>query len=459
MSPLHRPEGTGENDPVLSQFAYTYDVANQLTSYTGPEGTLDYEYDHTGQLLSVSGARSESYSFDVNGNRTMSGYETAAGNRLTTDGAYDYTYDNEGNMVSKTRISDGQVTEYTWDYRNRLTRIVVKDAQENVVKEAQYTYDVFDRRIGVWEDADGAGSGAATQRWTAYDGPNPWADFDENGSLTNRYLYGPGIDELWARIGNGEVDWYLTDYLGSVRQVVASDATVLDDIDYDSFGQIVTETHPENGDRFKYTGREYDAVFEQYYYRDRYYGADIGRFSSEDPLGFAAGDPNWYRYVGNSPTNLIDPTGLWGLGWIATADIEGGFIFSGGLTGFFGMGIFGGGPNGGWGPGFIRGGGAFATAGGLGKMCPKPPKGAIQGATAIGGYAGFGFGPFITNATSPADLKGPMTNFNLNAGVIISASLTVSIDPDSGIWMTSLTFGPGVGASLSWTPTYTWTTP
>src|SRR5208283_5277438 len=36
----------------------------------------------------------------------------------------------------------------------------------------------------------------------------------------------------------------------------------------------------------------------------------IGRWTSEDPLGFAAGDTNLYRYVGNGPTDGTDPTGL-----------------------------------------------------------------------------------------------------------------------------------------------------
>ncbi|MFM7738667.1 MAG: hypothetical protein ACKO9H_04625, partial [Planctomycetota bacterium] len=31
---------------------------------------------------------------------------------------------------------------------------------------------------------------------------------------------------------------------------------------------------------------------------------------SEDPLGFAAGDTNLSRYVGNSATNAVDPSGL-----------------------------------------------------------------------------------------------------------------------------------------------------
>jgi len=35
-----------------------------------------------------------------------------------------------------------------------------------------------------------------------------------------------------------------------------------------------------------------------------------GRFLQEDPEGFAAGDANLYRYVGNGPTNATDPSGL-----------------------------------------------------------------------------------------------------------------------------------------------------
>jgi RHS repeat-associated protein len=261
--------------------------------------------------LEVTGARTEDYSYDENGKRTMTGYVTGDLNQLLSDGTYDYTYDLEGNLLTKTRISDGEVTEYTWDYRQRLVHVVVKEADEDIIKEVWYTYDVFDRRIGVVEDADGAGQDPATERWTAYDGDNAWADFDDTGSLTTRYLYGPAIDQIFARIGeSGDVDWYLTDHLGSVRQIVQTDSTILDEIDYDSFGQILNETSPANGDRFKYTAREWDAILGQYYYRARYYGPDTGRFFSEDPSRYAAGDTNLYRYVGNSPSNYIDPEGL-----------------------------------------------------------------------------------------------------------------------------------------------------
>ena len=56
---------------------------------------------------------------------------------------------------------------------------------------------------------------------------------------------------------------------------------------------------------------------------------------SEDPIGFAAGDANLYRYVGNSPTNFVDPSGLvcegaaWGTAIGGTIGGIGGWIICG----------------------------------------------------------------------------------------------------------------------------------
>ena len=46
----------------------------------------------------------------------------------------------------------------------------------------------------------------------------------------------------------------------------------------------------------------------------RWYDPATGRWMSQDPLGFDAGDSNLYRYVANKPTNATDSSGLDSMG-------------------------------------------------------------------------------------------------------------------------------------------------
>jgi RHS repeat-associated protein len=48
---------------------------------------------------------------------------------------------------------------------------------------------------------------------------------------------------------------------------------------------------------------------DDYYIRARHYLAQLGRFVARDPIGFEAGGASLYRYVGNGPTNAMDPSG------------------------------------------------------------------------------------------------------------------------------------------------------
>ena len=54
---------------------------------------------------------------------------------------------------------------------------------------------------------------------------------------------------------------------------------------------------------------EYDSTTGLYYDHARYYDSVVGRFVSQDPEGFAAGDTDLYRYVGDAPTEGVDTTG------------------------------------------------------------------------------------------------------------------------------------------------------
>ncbi|MCP4361915.1 MAG: RHS repeat-associated core domain-containing protein [Chloroflexi bacterium] len=63
------------------------------------------------------------------------------------------------------------------------------------------------------------------------------------------------------------------------------------------------------GNPYLFTGRRYDPESGNYYYRARIYSPALGRFLSTDPMGYAAGDANLYRYTFNNPTNFTDPSG------------------------------------------------------------------------------------------------------------------------------------------------------
>ncbi len=304
-------DNVSSNVGTMSQFTYAYDKASQVVGYTGPEGGRAYAYDNNGELTSVTNTGTstvlESFTYDATGNRTSAdgvSYGTPGpGNELTSDGVYSYTYDNEGNMLTKSK--SGQLWQYTYDEKNQLIEAKeLTGVGGTVLYDAKYTYDVFGRRIDIEENG-------TTTLETLYDGDNAYMDFNGSGTPTVRYLNGVGMDQRFANqnASTGAVEWYITDNVGSVRELAQTDGTVLDTITYDAFG-TPTDSNAGAGDRFKFTGREYDAGTGQYYYRARYYGPDLGRFHSEDPSGIQGDGPNLYTATRNSPLDWIDPSGL-----------------------------------------------------------------------------------------------------------------------------------------------------
>jgi RHS repeat-associated protein len=305
-----------QDGDVLSAYEWAYDQANRITQATSPDGVSDYDYDKSDQLVDAdhSYQDDEAYSYDDNGNRVNAGYVTGENNQLTSDGKYNYEYDKEGNRTKRTEITTGEVTNYQWDYRNRLTGVVTKNSSGSVIKQADYAYDVFDNRIAKSVDADGSGVKPAVVERFVYDGDHIALTFDGEGHQTERFLHGTQIDQILAQENaNGEVLWALTDNLGSVRMLLDNNGNVVNNITYDAFGNITLETHPDVNFRFGYTGRELDAETGLYNYRSRYYDPELGEFVSEDTIGFAGGDANLSRYVGNNPLNRIDPFGFCGV--------------------------------------------------------------------------------------------------------------------------------------------------
>jgi RHS repeat-associated protein len=85
--------------------------------------------------------------------------------------------------------------------------------------------------------------------------------------------------------------------------------TVQTQYTFDPFGATTT-TGAASSNALQFTGRENDGSG-LYFYRARYYQPQLQRFLSEDPLDVQGGSADLYSYVRNSPTNLVDPLGLW----------------------------------------------------------------------------------------------------------------------------------------------------
>ena len=208
-------------------------------------------------------------------------------NRLLNDTTFTYTYDNNGNLVTKTHVATSQVTSYVYDAENQLIQITRPDGLV-----ANYRYDGLGRRI---EKSAVSGLSSAVVRYV-YDNEDIALEFAGSPSsplntLTAGYVHGPGIDEplLMTRIDpivGAQSYFYHSDGLGSVTDLTNTTGTIAQSYVYDSFGNIVTQTGtlPAGiSNPYTYTGREFDAESGLFYYRARYYDPAAGRFISPDP--------------------------------------------------------------------------------------------------------------------------------------------------------------------------------
>ncbi len=224
----------------------------------------------------------------------VSPYAYNSSNELTSTPSATYTYDHNGNTTAKTDSSG--TTTYNWNSENQLTSVVLPGSGGTV----SFKYDPFGRRI-----QKSSTSGTANY---FYDGDNLLEELDNAGNVVSRYTPGPGVDQPFSELRSGTTSYYEQDGLGSVTSLSNSGAALASTYTYDSFGKISTSTGSIINP-FQYAAREADTETGLQYYRARYYDASVGRFLSEDPLGFDAGN-NFYNYVENDPIALRDPFGL-----------------------------------------------------------------------------------------------------------------------------------------------------
>ncbi|MCL2120048.1 MAG: hypothetical protein FWH27_16650, partial [Planctomycetaceae bacterium] len=276
---------------VFADYVFGWDAANRITgfdfTYLGDEKekSAEYGYDKTSQLVSAdynSFQNNELYKYDANGNRISEKFDNSANNHLTSDGTFRYKYDDEGNRVAKTSLATGESTKYVWDHRNRLVRV---DLPKEVVA---YTYDYMNRMT------------RRNDEFFVHDGWQIVASL-KNNKIVHRYLWGANQDELLAT----DNAWTLGDHLNSVRDIVDTNGKVVAHREYNAFGKVTRATGKFDC-IFGYTGKMFDAVTGLQWNINRWYDAEVGRWISEDPIGFEGRSWNCYCYANNNSIFYID---------------------------------------------------------------------------------------------------------------------------------------------------------
>ena len=334
------------NNGVSETRAYNTDNTLSSINYTGaPVGDLTYGWDDNKNKTSesITGTMS-GYGFDVgatgyddedrlvNWNRSDNNLDqawnlslvgdwnsitenTSTQNRthgptheMLTAAGQAATHDTKGNMTSIPAVlrPGSNPLSMNWDADNRLTSA---DIDNDSTADVSYKFDALGR--GVFRD-DGTTATIFVQS-----GQQTIADYTAGTAATTpiyTYVYASYIDEPVMRGGTGGLRYYHRGQQFSINVLTNGGGSVVERYAYCAYGTPAitdsagtVQTVSSEGNRYLYTGREWDEGLSLYYYRARMYHAVSGRFCGRDPIGYREGWALYRHYLGMSRT---DPSGL-----------------------------------------------------------------------------------------------------------------------------------------------------
>lgn len=251
----------------VEDIIYNYDLVHNRQSVQVNATTTNYTANNLNQYTALNGGVNATLSYDANGN-------------ILADGMHTYDYDYENRLTS---VDAGATGKYIYDaLGRRIAKVVGTDS----------TY-FFYAQLRVIEERSSANAGA-----------------------TATYVFGTGLDEVLSMQRNGQTYYYHTNALGSVTQVTNAMGIIVEQYEYDAYGQVaffdgayLPLSASAIGNPYLFTGQRYDAESGLYFYKSRYYSPVLGRFLQRDPLGFVDG-LSIYEYALSNPTNWADPLGL-----------------------------------------------------------------------------------------------------------------------------------------------------
>ena len=157
-----------------------------------------------------------------------------------------------------------------------------------------------------------AGEGVIT--YYLYSDEGLIGEYDATGNELKTYGYKPDstwtTDPLFMKQGT-DYFFYHNDHLGTPQKLTNISGSVVWSATYDAFGKATVDAGSTIINNHRFPGQYFDNETGLHYNWNRYYEPGTGRYVMEDPIGYAGGDENIYRYVFNNPTNFVDPLGLW----------------------------------------------------------------------------------------------------------------------------------------------------
>lgn len=301
--------------------------------WTLGDRTEEYEYDNNSNRVglvvdgkSVSGI--EYYKNNMGGNTPM----------IKFDGEWYYTYDENGNRISKgksktevgssyveaTETSNGaregnvvintsdEYWTYEWDLYNRLVKVKQYNAPDgDSCKEVSYEYDALNfrtKRTSVLE-------GTVTEYAYGRNGALTYEKFTKNSTVEGSRTYAYLNDQIIGftdSVGSLSSKRYaVTDIQGSVNEIYDESGNLIWKSGYTAFGELAGESVDKLEGVFEfhgmYTGCQIDGETGLTYHWNRWRSEDGANFITPDP---ARDGSNWFGYAGQNPVVYVDPIGL-----------------------------------------------------------------------------------------------------------------------------------------------------
>ncbi len=276
------------NNPSLSE-QFTYDNGYRLTNYKrGPVGSPVIQ---------------NTYTYDAVGNRTAANLNGVATNytinnlnQLTGVNGTNFIFDDRGNITY-----DGTFYK-SYDAENRL----VKDSL-SPASVITYGYDAMNRRVTKTINGN-------TLKYT-YSGAAQIEERNSSNTLLNRTVFAGFLSPVLNE-KDGNSYYYHQNELNSVEAISNSNGRLIESYRYDVYGKLSRYDSLNNllassiaGNRFGFTGQEYDSASGTYRFFFRNYSPETGVFNQRDLIEYGDG-MGMYQYVGNNPANGVD---VWGL--------------------------------------------------------------------------------------------------------------------------------------------------